>query len=117
VPDLEPTPALRRLEWLLDGLAGTPDWGDGAAEAFAPAFQRWRSPQDYVALTRSRSARYAPLRIVGLETNGHHARARLYNDAGQVDVLTCIVELEPPHRTPRPRCRGWSRPGSVRGCR
>src|SRR5262249_2106508 len=95
---LEPTPALHRLEWILEGLAGAPDWGGDAEDAVAPAFRRWRSPEDYVALTRARSDRYAPLRIVGLETSGHRARARLYNNAGEVDVLTCSVELEPPHR-------------------
>jgi predicted kinase len=106
VHDLESTPALRRLEWILDGLAGTPDWGGDAADVFAPEFAKWRSPHDYVALTRSRSARYAPLRIVGLETNAYRARARLYNHAGEVDVLTCSVELEPPHRITQTAVQG-----------
>lgn len=103
---LEATPALRRLEWILDGLAGTADWGNDADDAFGPPFTNWISPDDYVKLTRSRSERYAPLRIVGLETNGQRARARLYNDAGEVDVLTCIVEREPPHRITQTALQG-----------
>lgn len=49
-------------------------------------------------LTRRRAADYAPLRVVGIEATPCTARARLRNREDAVDVVTCEVEPEPPHR-------------------
>jgi hypothetical protein len=91
------------LEWLLDGLAGGEAWGLDAAEALAPAFTAQVPTDVFVPRIRKRALDYAPLTVLGLEARGDTARARLRRPAGStagatVDVVTCTVEPEAPHR-------------------
>ncbi|GAA3991192.1 hypothetical protein GCM10022247_07590 [Allokutzneria multivorans] len=92
------SPALRRLEWVLDGLDGTVGWGADAAEAFTPEFAAFVAPDRYVEVTRGRTAKYAPVVVVGLDVGETTARARIRQHDGTVDVVTCVVEPEHPHR-------------------
>jgi len=92
------TPALRRLEFLLDGLDGHAGWEARVGDALAPEFTDRIPVETYVTVVRDRSRRYAPVALVGIDAGQHTARARLRNDAGDIDVLTCIVEPDPPHR-------------------
>lgn len=96
-------PAMSRLEWLLDGLAGAESWGLDAAEVLAPAFAAQVPTDVFVARIRRRALDYAPLTVLGLEARGGTARARLRRRAepaagSTVDVVTCTVEPEAPHR-------------------
>jgi hypothetical protein len=96
-------PAMHRLEWLLDGLAGQPGWGEDAAEVLAPAFTAHIPPDFIVERIRQRALTYAPLTILALEARDQTARARLrrHSDSAAgptTDVLTCVVEPEAPHR-------------------
>jgi predicted kinase len=91
-------PAVDRLRWILDGLAGTPEWGADAAHAFAPEFSAVVPVERYVALTRERSRAYPRMVVVGMDADRNVARARLRRGDGAIDVLTCVVEPEPPHR-------------------
>lgn len=92
------TPALRRLDWILDGLDGTPGWGTDAADGLAPAFAALVPPEQYAQRIRRRAAHYAPVTLVGLDATDHTATARLRKHDGNVDVLHVAVEPEPPHR-------------------
>jgi predicted kinase len=92
-------PAMRRLEWLLDGLDGQSDWGDDAADVLAPGFTAQVPIDTFIARVQQRALTYKPLTVLGLEANGNTARARLRRHAeATIDVVTCIVEPEPPHR-------------------
>jgi predicted kinase len=96
-------PAMNRLEWLLDGLAGGEAWGGDAADVLAPAFTAQVPAEMFVARIRRRARDYAPLTVLGLEAHGGTARARLRRPAeapagSTVDVVTCTVEPEAPHR-------------------
>ncbi|MGI5499476.1 AAA family ATPase [Lentzea sp. CA-135723] len=95
---LESGPALARLEWILDGLDGTPGWGADAADAFAPEFAAVVTPERYVEVTRGRAAGYAPVVVVGLDVAETIARARIRRHDGTVDVVACVVEVTRPHR-------------------
>ena len=96
-------PAMSRLEWLLDGLAGREAWGRDADEVLAPAFTALVPTDVFVARIQRRALDYAPLSVLGLEVHGGTARARLRRPAesaaaSTVDVVTCTVEPEAPHR-------------------
>jgi predicted kinase/tellurite resistance-related uncharacterized protein len=96
-------PAMARLEWLLDGLAGRADWGKDAAEVLAPAFTARVAPDVFVERFRGRAATYAPLTVVALEGGATTARARVRRHADgtagpSVDVVTCTIEPDEPHR-------------------
>jgi predicted kinase len=92
------TPALRRLEFLLDGLDGVAGWDAHVGAALAPEFLARVPVEKYVSVVRDRSHRYAPVSLVGIDAGERTARARLRNGAGEIDVLTCVVEPDPPHR-------------------
>jgi predicted kinase len=92
------TPALRRLTWILDGMDGTAGWGHDVAEVLAPEFTAMVPPQVYVERVGQRVARYAPITLAGLSVTEHTAAARLRNHDGEIDVLQCTVEPEPPYR-------------------
>ncbi|WP_329791124.1 ATP-binding protein [Lentzea sp. DG1S-22] len=92
------SPALARLEWILDGLDGTPGWGADASDVFAAAFTAAVTPERYVEVTRGRAAHYAPVVVVGLDVGETTARARILRHDGTVDVVTCVVETARPHR-------------------
>jgi predicted kinase len=91
-------PAAERLRWILDGLAGTPDWGADAADVFVPEFTARVSAERYVEVTRERARAYPRMIVVGVDTDRDVARARLRRGDGGIDVVTCVVESAPPHR-------------------
>jgi predicted kinase len=92
------SPALTRLEWILDGLDGRPGWGADASDVLAAAFTAVVTPERYVEVTRGRAAHYAPVVVVGLDVGETTARARIRRHDGTVDVVSCVVEAAPPHR-------------------
>ncbi len=92
------SPALARLEWVLDGLDGKPGWGADASGVLAAAFTAVVTPERYVEVTRGRAADYAPVVVVGLDVAGTTARARILRRDGTVDVVSCVVEDARPHR-------------------
>ncbi|MFB9905601.1 AAA family ATPase [Allokutzneria oryzae] len=91
------SPALARLEWILDGLDGKPGWGADASDVLSAAFTVV-TPERYVEVTRGRAGHYAPVVVVGLDVDETTARARIRRHDGTVDVVTCVVEPAPPHR-------------------
>ena len=96
-------PAMSRLEWLLDGLAGRAGWGADAAEVLAPAFTAQVATDVFVERVQRRALTYAPLTILALEARGNTARARVRRHADSaagstVDVVTCRVESDAPCR-------------------
>lgn len=94
---LERTPALDRLEWLLSGLNGAEGWGADLQQVISADFLEAIAPVDYRALTRERSASFAPVRVSAIELNEHGARARLRNRDGHRFVLSCQVEPVSPY--------------------
>ncbi|MET9259472.1 AAA family ATPase [Amycolatopsis sp. NPDC004079] len=92
------SPALARLEWILDGLDGKPGWGADASDVLAAAFTAVVTPERYVEVTRGRAAHYAPVVAVGLDVGETTARARILRHDGTVDVVSCVVEAARPHR-------------------
>ncbi|MBG6217686.1 putative kinase [Arthrobacter sp. CAN_A6] len=95
---LDPSPALYRLQWILEGLSGEPGWGSDSAAALDPGFVDAIHPVDYVQRTLDRAPAYAPLTVSLLESAGHTARAQLRNRDGSIDVLSCTVAERAPHR-------------------
>lgn len=92
------SPALARLEWILDGLDGKPGWGADAPDVLAAAFTTFVTPERYVEVTRGRAAHYAPVVVVGLDVGEATAQARILRHDGTVDVVSCVVEAARPHR-------------------
>jgi predicted kinase len=91
-------PAMDRLDWILDGLNGAADWGGDAAEVLAPEFAALVPPEVFTERVRQRAAAFAPGTVTGLDTSGHAARARVRVRDGGIQVVTCTVEPEAPHR-------------------
>jgi predicted kinase len=87
-----------RLGWILDGLDGQEGWGSDAADVLAPEFTATRPAHRLVGLTRQRAAAHAPVTVVGIDITGRTARARIRNNDGSTDVVSCTVESGPPHR-------------------
>ena len=98
---VQPTPATRRLQWLLAGLDGAEGWGSDAAEVLAPEFAAFVAPARFVEVYRSRSQRFAPVSVILLEGGENAARAHLRDRAGGIEVLHCHVEEAAPHRITR----------------
>jgi predicted kinase len=99
--NVRPTPALRRLEWLLDGLDGQAGWGSDVTEVLAPEFLKLLSPAVFVDTYRRRSEQFAPVSVRLVEAGDHAARADILDRAGQVSVLHCQVEHSEPYRITR----------------
>ncbi|MEQ7127582.1 ATP-binding protein [Actinopolymorpha sp. B11F2] len=95
---LHRTPAVERLEWILAGLDGAEDWGADVDSVLAPEFTAVVAPDVFVDRVRTRTQTYAPVVVVGVDVSDHTAKARLRRPDGDVDVLSCEVEPEPPHR-------------------
>jgi len=99
---LADSPALTRLRWLLSGLDG--DWpadvdaGVDVEHALAPEFAARVAPELLLNITRDRAKQFAPIRVVGVDTDGDVAiaRFRTRDDA----LLVAYVKVEPalPHR-------------------
>ncbi|MDQ2837432.1 MAG: AAA family ATPase [Actinomycetota bacterium] len=92
------TPAIARLEWILDGLNAGPGWGTDLDQVFDPDFLAAIAPLDYRQVVEERALKYAPVELVGLEVAEHTAKATLRNQAGEVGVLSCTVEPVSPYR-------------------
>ncbi|MGZ3144143.1 hypothetical protein ACVDFE_19565 [Lentzea chajnantorensis] len=95
---IKASPALARLEWVLDGLDGKSGWGADASDVLAPEFTAVVTTERYVEVTRGRAARYAPVVVVGLDVGETTAQARIRRHDGTVDVVSCVVETARPHR-------------------
>lgn len=93
---LAATPAIERLEWILDGLDRADGWNADVEECVAPSFLT--VVPDYADRIRRRSDDYVPVEVVAVESSGHTAKARIRNHGGDIDVLACTVEADPPHR-------------------
>lgn len=104
--ELQRTAAGDRLQWILDGLADTPGWGDDIVDVLEPPFVAAIAPLDYGDVTRTRVATYAPLTVIAAEVGEHTARTRLRRPDGTVDVLTCVVAPTAPHRIVRTWLQG-----------
>jgi predicted kinase len=91
-------PPRDRLSWLLDGLSGAPGWGEDAAAAMAPEFVAAMTPERLVEVFRRHAAALAPVSVVGLDLGKTRAKARVRARDGDIYVITCAVEPEPPHR-------------------
>jgi predicted kinase len=87
-----------RLGWVLDGLNGVRGWGDDAAEVIAPELAARVPPEKFVELTRNRAATLAPVSVIGVDISETTARARLRAADGEIYVVRCAVEPQPPHR-------------------
>lgn len=99
--NVRPTPALRRLEWLLDGLDGLDGWGADLTEVLAPQFLEQFSPAVFLDAYRRRSQQFAPVLVRLIEARDHDARADIVDRAGHVSVVHCQVEHSEPHRITR----------------
>jgi hypothetical protein len=92
------SPAVDRLDWILDGLNGAADWGGDAADVLAPEFAALVPPDVFAERVRQRAAAFAPGIVIGFDTGDHTSRARVRVRDGSVQVVTCTVEPAAPHR-------------------
>jgi len=95
---LATSPATDRLGWILDGLNGAAGWGGDAADVLAPEFAALVPPEMFAARVRQRAAALAPVAVTGLEVGDHTARARVRVRDDSVQVVTCVVAEQAPHR-------------------
>lgn len=95
---LADTPALLRLRWLLDGLAGR--WSGPATVdgALASDFAARVSPQLLFDTVRERAQRFAPIRVVGVDADDDMATARFRTRENDLWVSHLRVETAAPHR-------------------
>ena len=91
------TPALQRLEWIVDGLNGAPGWGADVTEVLSAEFRELIAPIEYGQLIRNRAKTYAPVAIIGVDLRDLEARARIRNPVHGVYILSCTVDPAPPH--------------------
>lgn len=99
--EVRSTPALRRLEWLLQGLDGQVGWGADVEAVLAPAFLATIPATLFLDTYRRRSKQFAPVSVRLLQTREHGARAEVVDPAGQVSVVHCQVEHSEPFRITR----------------
>jgi predicted kinase len=92
------TPAIARLEWILDGLNAAAGWGADLDQVVDAGFLAAIAPLDYRQVVEERALKYAPVQIVGLEVGEHTAKATLRDHAGEASVLSCTVEPVSPYR-------------------
>ncbi len=90
--------AAERLGWILDGLSDAPGWGADAAANMAPEFAAAMPPARLAEVFRRHAAALAPVSVVGLDLRETRAQARVRARDGDIYVITCAVEPEPPHR-------------------
>lgn len=95
---LAQTPALMRLRWLLHGLNGGWSGKDEVDSALAPDFAARVAPQVHWDRTRGRAERFAPIRVVGVDSDGPMATARFRTRDGDLWVSQVEVETAAPHR-------------------
>jgi predicted kinase len=101
---LAETPALPRLRWLLDGLNG--GWSAHAEvdAALAPDFA---APGPVLDRTRGRAERFAPIRVVGVDTDALAATARFRTRDDDLWVSHVRVEAAAPHRITAMYTQPW----------
>ena len=92
------SPALRRLEWILDGLDGVDGWGGDADQVLAPAFTAHVPAHMYVDVVRERARTYAPVAVVGFDVQEHVAKVQILDHSGGIAVVHCTVDPDSPHR-------------------
>ncbi len=90
--------AADRLDWILDGLNGTADWGADAADVLAPEFSALMPPGTFAERIRQRAADFTPIAVTGFDTSDSRATARIRVRDDRVYVVTCTVQRQPPHR-------------------
>jgi predicted kinase len=90
--------AADRLDWILDGLNGTANWGADAADVLAPEFSALMPPGTFAERIRQRAADFAPIAVTGFDTSDSSATARIRVRDDRVYVVTCTVQRQPPHR-------------------
>ncbi|PWJ53983.1 hypothetical protein SAMN06264364_10965 [Quadrisphaera granulorum] len=106
--EVRPTVAIRRLEWVLEGLDSKPGWGADAAVVMAPAFADVVPPEMFVNAYQRRAERFAPVTVVALEADGDYsARASVADVEGAISVVHCHVEEAEPHRITRTWMLGY----------
>ncbi|HVX46160.1 MAG TPA: ATP-binding protein [Mycobacteriales bacterium] len=104
---LLPGPVRDRLEWILDGLDGRPGWGSDAAEVIAPPFLEAIPAETFRERFRQRSQKYAPLQVVGIDLDETSGQVRFRDRDGQLRVVHCSIEAEPPHRITTTWMSSW----------
>jgi predicted kinase len=95
---LAQNPRLQRLAWVLDGLDGMDGWGHDAAEVIAPEFAAKMAAERITAMIRGWSAAHAPVNVTSVEFKGWLTLARISDHAGDIAVVSCLVDANPPHR-------------------
>jgi predicted kinase len=90
--------ATERLGWLLDGLGGAPGWGEDAAANMAPKFAAAMPPERLAEVFRRHADALAPVSVIGLDLGKNRAQARMRARDGDICVVRCAVEPDPPHR-------------------
>ncbi|WP_436534132.1 AAA family ATPase [Actinoplanes sp. HUAS TT8] len=103
---LAETPALTRLRWLLAGLDGRwpADVDDFLDPTFAARVGGWPYFRD---VTDTRAARFAPIRVVGVDTDGLSATARFRTRDDELFVSHVEVSAEAPHRITLTHTQSW----------
>lgn len=96
--ELTRTPALRRLEWVLDGLGGAEGWDADVEGTLSPGFLAAVSAGTYVDRVEDRRRTVAPVLVLGIDVRGNAARARIRGRDGGVRIVGCVVEPASPHR-------------------
>jgi predicted kinase len=101
------TPALMRLQWLLDGLDGRWPEQIDLAGALAPDFAAQVPPHRLLDVTRRRAEQFAPIRIVGIDTDGPTATGRFRTKDDDLWVSHMEVEAAAPHRITLTHTQRW----------
>lgn len=106
-PLCESGPAVERLRWLLEGLAGRWTGGTDAAAVLAPEFASAVTPARFVSVMRERAAILAPIRVVGIDVEDESAIARFRSRDGELWVARVTVEVGFPHRVVLAYAQPW----------
>jgi predicted kinase len=101
------SPAVERLCWLLDGLAGRWPEATDATAILAPGFASVVTPQRFVAVMRERAAMFAPFVVIGFDAEGESAVARFRTRDGELWVARVTVETDAPHRVVLSYAEPW----------
>ena len=64
----------------------------------SPEFLGLVPARTYVERVEARRQRFAPIVVLGIDLRGSAARARIRGRDGDVRVVGCVVESDPPHR-------------------
>jgi hypothetical protein len=95
---LSPTPALARIGWILDALAGASLTDAAVTDALSSQFLERVPAPVYAERIRARALEHAPITVLGIDIGEHNARATIRTRTGTSLVVGCVVEPDPPHR-------------------